>query len=288
MLQNKFLLGGAQIGLNYGINNSVGKPQLDEVSRILTTVENSGFAGVDTASVYGDSELRIGQCLSNDSPLKIFTKIKDVLKTDLIHEVKNSLSNLSVSSVEGLYFHDFSEVPQLKNIHRSIQEVRSQNLANKIGVSVYFPHQAEFLLENSLPFDLIQFPYNILDRRFDTVIPKLKLAGYTVVGRSIFLQGLLLMDTHSIPKKLEKVRGILDEIDSAAKKFNLSRYAALLNFILSRDTIDYWVIGIDSISQIDMLNQHISLYKNNDSLNQILSEFAILDESIILPMNWNA
>ena len=57
---NKIVLGTAQFGLDYGINNKRGRIRADEVLRMLDEAASSGIDTVDTAYSYGDSEKIIG------------------------------------------------------------------------------------------------------------------------------------------------------------------------------------------------------------------------------------
>ena len=53
---SKIALGTAQLGLNYGINNSSGKPSHQEIESILNFALSQGIDTLDTAIAYGDSE----------------------------------------------------------------------------------------------------------------------------------------------------------------------------------------------------------------------------------------
>ncbi|MBQ8551252.1 MAG: SDR family oxidoreductase [Clostridia bacterium] len=57
-------LGTVQLGLNYGINNQNGKPDLAASCRILDTAMEYGINTPDTAMAYGDSEEVIGKWLA--------------------------------------------------------------------------------------------------------------------------------------------------------------------------------------------------------------------------------
>ena len=64
---------------------------------------------------------------------------------------------------------------------------------NKIGVSIYDPDEIYYIKKKFKP-DIIQIPFNIIDRR---IISKRRLKFFKNIKiqvRSIFLQGLLLMN----------------------------------------------------------------------------------------------
>ena len=56
-MKNKIILGTAQFGLDYGINNQNGKVSDKDVDQILNYAFESGIKELDTASSYGNSEI---------------------------------------------------------------------------------------------------------------------------------------------------------------------------------------------------------------------------------------
>ena len=50
---NKIILGSAQFGLKYGINNSVGRLKSVETLKILDFAYRNGIRYIDTAAAYG-------------------------------------------------------------------------------------------------------------------------------------------------------------------------------------------------------------------------------------------
>ena len=54
-------LGTAQLGMNYGINNKVGKLQKESVFEILDIAIANNIRMWDTASIYGEAEELLGE-----------------------------------------------------------------------------------------------------------------------------------------------------------------------------------------------------------------------------------
>ena len=76
-MANKLILGTVQFGLNYGINNSKGKPSQEEVKKVLDFASDKGINNLDTAESYGDSYEVIGNYhKSSRSKFKIHTKFE--------------------------------------------------------------------------------------------------------------------------------------------------------------------------------------------------------------------
>ena len=59
----KLILGTVQFGLDYGINNTTGKPTTKNVYEILNYAYENEIRTLDTAESYGNSRLIIGNYL---------------------------------------------------------------------------------------------------------------------------------------------------------------------------------------------------------------------------------
>ena len=64
----------------------------------------------------------------------------------------------------------------------------------KLVFSLYDINQLQYLLDNRVEFDILQFPYNLFDRQFDVYLSQLKQSGVEIHTRSVFLQGLFFKD----------------------------------------------------------------------------------------------
>ena len=58
---SQFVLGAAQLGMNYGISNKTGQPDKTEAFSILDEAIKNGVTMIDTAQAYGKSESIIGE-----------------------------------------------------------------------------------------------------------------------------------------------------------------------------------------------------------------------------------
>ena len=68
-------LGSAQFGMNYGITNEDGKVSTDELIQILHLASVSSISYIDTAKVYGDAEMRLGNNAPQNHNFKFITKL---------------------------------------------------------------------------------------------------------------------------------------------------------------------------------------------------------------------
>ena len=59
-MERKLILGTVQFGLDYGVNNTVGKASSAAVKEILDAAAEHGVLLLDSAETYGDSQEKIG------------------------------------------------------------------------------------------------------------------------------------------------------------------------------------------------------------------------------------
>jgi aryl-alcohol dehydrogenase-like predicted oxidoreductase len=280
----KLALGTVQFGLDYGLTNNSGQVAIEEVRNILTFANNNNIDTLDTAFGYGNSEKVLGNIGIND--FKIVTKTAPLkLGVDnVLQSFHKSLKDLKISSVDGLLVHNIDDIKDKKfdTLYKEINKLKKDQLISKIGFSTYTPDQVDFLLDN-FDFDLIQVPFNLLDKRLINggQLKALKNKKIETHARSIFLQGLLLMSTSQRPKYFNNWNTLFKKWDLWLKTNNISGLEAALNFALSENLIDKIVIGIDSKIQ---LREVFSASKS-----QILNIPKFLnstDEMLINPSLW--
>ena len=199
---SKLALGGVQFGIDYGIANTKGQVQIEEVQSILNYAKKNGVNILDTASGYGDSEEVLGKVgVDNFQIITKTTSIKQGVN-GVVRIFYQSLKNLKQKKAYGLLIHDIGEIEhkQFDTLLIELARLKRQGLVKKIGVSVYNNQQIDYVLDN-FSIDLIQLPINILDQRLinDESLVKLKKHNVEIHARSALLQGLLLMSINTIP-----------------------------------------------------------------------------------------
>lgn len=292
----KIGLGTAQFGLDYGISNSLGKTPTQEVMRILDIALKNGIHTIDTASLYGDSEGVLGQFLVGRNPFHIVTKTpqydgKSRTKEDakkLESVFFESLQKLKQSSVYGLLVHRAGDLLARNGsiLWKAMYDLKKRGLVKKIGVSVYSAEQIDSVTER-FPIDLIQLPVNVLDQRLidSGHLKILKKRGVEVHARSVWLQGLLLMDPSELPDYFSCVRSHLQNYHSYIGNRNISPLKAALDFVLNLGEIDAVIIGVASAGQLEQV-----LHETGSGIEMTLDEyrnFAWWDEKILNPSQWN-
>ena len=127
--------------------------------------------------------------------------------------------------------------------------------------------------------DIVQLPFNFLDRRFENHFEKLNDLGVEIHARSIFLQGLLLREENNIPIQFKNNYKII-KYYKWIKKNNFSNLKICLSEL---DKIDYEkiIIGVNDINQ---LKEIINFKKH---LNLSTDIFKTKNLKLIDPRKWN-
>jgi aryl-alcohol dehydrogenase-like predicted oxidoreductase len=283
----KIILGTVQFGLNYGINNSVGKPKKEHVFQILSYAYEKGIRYLDTAEVYGNSHKLIGEFhkLNPSKKFKIITKFPHELNDSLDNKIKTYLNQLSVDRLHAILFHSFDSYIK----HKEQLKIKSKLKIKKIeyiGVSIYTNDQMEEVI-NDINIDIIQMPFNLFDNinQRGELLKKAKIKNKIIHTRSAFLQGLFFMNKsnpHIIKCKLEKELEVITDI---SLKSSMSIGSIALNYCLVQPKIDSVLIGVESLQQLE---QNISFTENklrDIDINQINS-IKIKNIEFLNPLTW--
>ena len=278
---NKLALVTAQFGLDYGVTNSEGKVQVEEVELILGCAKENSINTLDTAASYGNSEEVLGSIGISD--FQIITKTIPLKNgvDEVIKHFQQSLTFLNKSSVNGLLIHNVNEIEHknFNTLFKELTELKRQGLVNKIGFSTYTPEQVDFLLKN-FDFDLIQVPFNIFDNRLiqGGQLQALNNKGVEVHARSVFLQGVLL-DFNNLSNYFSPWKKEFSIYQETVKDNGLSLLECALNFVLNIREIDKVLVGVNSERQLKEIIQAVKRQSN-------LSAYPINDINLLNPSLW--
>src|SRR5438552_4624627 len=80
---NRLALGTAQLGMQYGVANRTGQPDLEVATRIVSTARQAGIRYFDTAQAYGKSETVLGSVFQRigTGDVAVVTKLPTQLDT---------------------------------------------------------------------------------------------------------------------------------------------------------------------------------------------------------------
>ena len=284
--KNKIAVGTVQFGMKYGINNKTGQISVDEVKKILNYALSNNITFLDTSPLYGQSEEVIGKCLSEISgKFNIVSKLPDCKNSELNNIFFNSLEMLKIEKIYGYLFHHYTGfINQVSNYYELLK-LKEKGLIEKIGFSLYYTSELEYLFENGYQFDIVQFPYNVFDQRFSKYFSILKNKNIDIFARSIFLQGLVFKKPAELPNSLSKFSDKLDLLQQISENTETTITNLCLSFVIENNSVDKVVLGVDNIEQLKELVS-IKSIKITDVLRKELNELNETDEKLILPINW--
>lgn len=288
---SKLSLGTVQFGLNYGVANIDGKPLQTDVDNIVKYVYEHGINCFDTAQAYGNSEEVLGHAIKNKKDIFIISKLKsDLFKENLLINIHDSLQNLDIGSLYGLLLHDSELLYNwTSECSIAVDKLIKENKIKYFGVSIYTNKDFELALENPV-IKFIQIPFNIFDQRAisEKWFEKAKEKNKLIFIRSIFLQGLLLMDINNIPTNLMKAKKDLIRFDLYCQKLGVTKSELALNFVdtVAKDSL--LLFGCDNIEQAkENIEVYNSLQKLEDNiLKSIIDDFKNISEDIYNPTRW--
>lgn len=285
---SKIILGTAQFGLNYGINNTSGKPDKQNLNAILIAAHSAGINCLDTAEAYGDAHVRIGN-FHKENPKKIFnviTKLPHHIDESFDHKIEKYLKELCIERIEALLFHSYTTYHDNKSALALLNGYKQAGKVKQIGVSVYTNEQIEEVIEDDL-VDIIQFPFNLFDNLHlrGNVIAKAKAKNKLLHTRSTFLQGLFFSSLKNENTIVEALKKDLQYIKQLSSELSTSIERMALNYCLQQPDIDNVLIGVDNV---DQLNQNIADAEGTlpaEVINKI-NAIKINDQDLLNPSLW--
>lgn len=287
---NKIALGTAQFGMTYGVANSSGSLSGEGRREIISYAREKGIRVLDTAVAYGESESRLGNIGVMD--FQIVSKLPMMPKpcADVFLWASNallaSLKRLNINKLHGLLLHKPDDLLGAggRELYCTLLELRRAGYVEKIGISIYHPNELELLCSN-FDFDLIQAPFNILDRRLKESgwLSRLAKKKIEVHVRSVFLQGLLLMRKDLRPEKFARWGSLWAIFHDWLDSNEMTALQACLKYVLSFPEIDKVVIGVDSLSH---LKQCLEL--NWREILPVPTDLYCDDLNLLNPSNWGA
>ena len=286
-MKSKVVLGTAQFGLDYGVNNLVGRLSEAQVFKILDLAKQFEIQELDTADGYGEAVNILKNYLKkNPDSFTLTSKFSNPDKSKFLEIFNESLIKLGIECLDVYYFHKFSEFLDFKQFE-TIRFLKKSSKLNFLGVSIYSNDELEAAIE-SPEVDVIQLPFNVLDRstRKIKLLKKAKLKNKRIYARSVFLQGLFFMDPARLSVQLLPLREQLLKVRLLASENGMSLHEFCLNYVLHKDYIDRVLIGVDS--ELHLTENLNSIHSDfSDELTQHIESIDITDVKLLDPRGWN-
>jgi aryl-alcohol dehydrogenase-like predicted oxidoreductase len=282
-LLNKLILGTVQFGLDYGINNITGKTTFDEIQCILSLCGKYGILKLDTSQAYGDSEEVLGKLAGNE--FHVISKYSNENST-VAESFRDSLKRLNKRKLYGYLVHHLDSLKKQPSIWTQMMDLKNKGLVEKTGFSIYTTEELEYLFTKNIDFDLIQFPYNIFDRSFESYFSALKQKNVEIHIRSVFLQGLFFKNPDNLPPKISPLSSHLRELITFCREQNISIEELALNAVIHNKNIDGVLIGVDNHAQL-IKNIKSILPEYTVEMKSFVNSIIIKEKNLLKPINWN-
>jgi len=269
--KSKYIIGGAQIGGNYSNFQKLKTKNLSKPSVI------KHFGSIDTAFNYNNSHSEISKINLKKYKFNIISKLNFSQKKSFCNNNKanfylnfyNILNSLNENKIDTLLIHNFQDFKKNKStIIEIFNKLKSLELINNYGVSIYNPYNLLFLMKNYKKLT-IQFPVNIVDHRWSNInIEKLKIKSKSILmARSVFLRGKLLgKEKFSSDDKINRL--FKSKLVGIKSKFRIkSNLELCVRFVNSLTYLDNIVFGFE---KYDHILQTIK-YKNKKFSKRVIS-----------------
>jgi aryl-alcohol dehydrogenase-like predicted oxidoreductase len=292
----RLVLGTAQLGMQYGINNKSGQPDLQTAEDIVKAAWEGGIREFDTAHAYGESECVLGKVLRRleiENEVKVITKLSSTINhlvpMDLKQTLEESLERLCVSKLYGIMLHREELLDQWdQGLGETLSELVSSGLVDHIGVSVYSPQKSLEALEIK-DIKMVQVPSNIIDRRFEDagVFQSAERKSKIIYVRSIFLQGLLFKDHDDLLPSMSFASQILRKFELLANKAEISKQQLALGYVREVYPEAKMLFGAETISQV---KSNLEVWNHTLSpwiVKEAQELFHDVDERVLNPSLWN-
>ena len=284
---NRIVLGGAQLGLPYGILNGGETLSREEVARILDTAVGHGIDSIDTAIAYGQSESVIGETAQNR--FNIISKLPPLPLgvsnvSEWVHtQVDGSLARLNCKSLDALLLHHPQDLvgQHGAELYAAISSLKIKKIIHRFGISIYAPDELDGII-GKFDIDVVQAPLNVFDRRILEVIDQLTARSIEVHVRSVFLQGVLIASPKDRPQRFQPWSEHFAQFDTWVHSTGLSAMACCLGFALQQPGVAKLVIGTTSAESLaEIMNSVPNIYL------EVPADLRSSSEQLIDPRIWS-
>jgi spore coat polysaccharide biosynthesis protein SpsF len=305
VVHSTMTLGTVQLGMEYGIANSTGKPDRSEAIAIVREAIAHGVTTLDTARTYGESEQIIGEALSGAwaSRTHVITKLAtlttvppdaspEAVRNAVDRSIEDSSSTLRTNRLATLLLHRWDHHDAWKGTAwQRLRELRDEGKISRLGVSVYEPWEALSALQDPV-VGLVQLPLNILDSRWKRygVDRDLALRPEVIVhARSTFLQGVLLQGSERWPVAGDYNAALcVRRLRELTRKFDRKNVADLcLSYVRSQSWVTSLVVGCETRPQLQENLRLFTLPKLTDEqCEEVEQTIAVAPDDLLNPSKW--
>jgi aryl-alcohol dehydrogenase-like predicted oxidoreductase len=296
---HRLVLGTAQWGQDYGIANTGGRPDRDELRAMLSLAAAEGIDTVDTARAYGESESLLGE-LAAKTRWRVVTKhAPDLLahastpaavETAAAESLARSLAALRRDRLDALLLHRPDHRTAFDGAAwRYLQGQRASGVVASLGISLASARDAADALDDAA-VELIEVPASLLDQRLarDGFFAAAAASGVEVLVRSIFLQGAAHLAVERLPAHLRALAPTLERLDDEAQRLGLRRLDLFTGYARGLPGARV-IVGCETKAQLrEVLDSWASTAGLDEELLPIAESVTELPAAVLDPARWPA
>jgi len=281
----KLVLGTANFGDNYGISNKL-RLSIQEVDEILNWASGK-IEELDTSEDYKGSHKAISKHANN---FKITTKINlnqlGSIK-DLAPKVINICKEIGIEKIERVLLRPHATDPNFTlDAIKKLEKLRLIGSIASLGLTIYETKEMDYFM-GVVDFPItFQVPLNLLNRSFQEQITSnpIRYQGFNFYVRSVFLQGLLLMNPEEIPLHLTEASESIRCLNDKLTKLGLSTLEATFALIRKQN----WATGIlVGVTSLDELKTNFNAFKEKREIDWgFLQDLPYPPARILDPRRW--
>lgn len=285
----------------------------EQAIETLSKALDSPINFLDTANIYGESEVRIGKTLKNLGGLPegyiIATKADRDRKTNefsakqIRKSIQESCERLGLDQLQLVYLHDPEYHPSYKTNKGEVmkemlsddgpvaelEKLKQEGVIVNLGISGGpIDMLLEFIETGKFDAVITHNRWNLLYQVANPLIKKANELGVAIVNAAVYASGILATgtnkSTHAVYRPpSEEILGKVRKIESICQTYKVPLAAATLQFSLNDPRINSTVIGISSPEQVaETLN--LAKIAIPDDFWEKIEIFAIKDED---PEGWD-
>jgi len=279
---SEIAFGGVEIGLPYGIGvvNASDMLSEDQAVELLRTTLDSGINFFDTARMYGTSEVLMGKAfLDRRQEVVLCTKCRPLrdasgklppdkqLEAFILASLHESLAALQTDHVEVFMLHQAdSEILANQAIADVFSKLKKEGIICATGISTYSVEDTRQALTAGA-WDVIQFPYNLLDQRQGEVFEEAARLGVGLVVRSVLMKGLLSSRGKNLHPALSEVERHIEGCQALLTDNFPDLPSLATKFALSQPEVAAVLVGIDRMQYLhEALHTSDGRYMNREQL----------------------
>ncbi|MES2964010.1 MAG: aldo/keto reductase [Bdellovibrionota bacterium] len=288
------VLGAAQLGMAYGIAGRSIAPDQSECDAILSAAWDVGVRSIDTASSYGNSERRIGTFLKTreDCQFEIISKlhatVNPIDRESVLASVEKSRENFG-RDLDFVLLHKPAQMETWnEGLELALEECSRREWVRGFGVSIYTPQEFELAL--MIPnLQVVQLPLNVFDQRWiaGDLLARARGAEKTIFIRSVFLQGLLLMESHDVEAKHTAASKWIEKWHRTCLELGREPSDLALSFVRTVAPEAQLILGCDSAEQVRRNAETFRFPLLTSAELARLREFSSVPPEVYDPRTWS-